>query len=103
MTTILTSLIGLIGIIPSVLILIASVIILVRTRAAGALLMVIGEALGILSTLFWAISWPILAKSASASHQMVIFSSINQIVGMIAGLLFGIGLILLATKVFRKS
>lgn len=101
--SILNTLLGLFGLIPSVLILVASIIILSRTKHAGAILMVIGQSFSLLMSIYYALLWPILVRSELVGSQLGIASSITHTLSVFASIIFGAGLFILALGFLNKK
>jgi hypothetical protein len=85
---------GILRLIPFVIVLIATILILNQTRSAGALLMLIGQAINIIPLIFGLIG-PFLMHQFEMSRIHTGYA-VTGGVNFIGALLFGIGLLLLA-------
>lgn len=95
--------IGVLRLIPFIFILVVAIIILVRTKSAGAILMVVGQFLNILVSIFYVIMWPILLQQPNGHDLISIFSTAGTILSILGYSLFGLGLLLVALKSINKK
>jgi hypothetical protein len=100
--SILQSLLSMVGVIPSILILVASIIILSRTKHAGAILMVIGQSINFLMSIYYAILWPLLIRSDLVTSQISVISSITQLISILGSITLGAGLLILGLGYLKK-
>lgn len=96
---ILQSAFRILGFLPSCAILIAAIIILIRTKSAAGIFLVVGHSISMLIQFFWSVLYPILINRSSfsmgGSENSMLITGVS-LVSFLGATLFAVGLFLLA-------
>lgn len=101
--SILNTLAGLLHLLPSIFILVVSIILLSRTKQAGAILMVAGQSVTVLIGIINTLLTPFLYNAGFATSQIGIVYGLTGVVGFLAHSTFGTGLLILILRNFKKK